>query len=143
MMKNIEIDIRIPNQTRFLALVGKIGENLARTLDIYKGDKEELAFNLNLVLTEGLSNAICHANLKDPEKYVHISVALCDNDLLIRIFDEGQGFCLESLNEPIDESTNVIDENGRGIFIIQSIMDKVSYKNLNGGNVLEMSKSLA
>ncbi|NIQ95503.1 MAG: ATP-binding protein, partial [Desulfuromonadales bacterium] len=57
----IEIDIKVPNQTRYLGMIGKIGEDIARTLKNYKGDREELAYHVNLVLTEAMSNAIRHA----------------------------------------------------------------------------------
>jgi len=136
---NIEIDIRVPNQTRYLSLIGKIGEDLARELDRYAGDRETLAYYINLVLTEAMINAIKHANAGDPEKTVHISIVLLDDELTIRVFDEGQGFDINTIPQPNFEE---LEEGGRGIFIIRSIMDTVYYRKVNGGNVLEMCKSL-
>jgi serine/threonine-protein kinase RsbW len=136
---NIEIDIRVPNQTRYLGLIGKIGEDLARELDRYKGDRETLAYYINLVLTEAMINAIKHANAGDPEKTVHISIVILEDELTIRVYDEGQGFDINNIPQPnFDE----LEEGGRGIFIIRSVMDTVYYRKVNGGNVLEMCKSL-
>jgi serine/threonine-protein kinase RsbW len=35
-----------------------------------------------------------------------------------------------------------LDDHGRGVYIIRSLMDKVTYRKFKGGHVLEMVKSL-
>jgi serine/threonine-protein kinase RsbW len=139
MREKIEVDIKVPNQTRYLSLIGKIGEDIARTLRKYKGDREELAYHLNLVLTEAMTNAIRHANEGDPKKEVHIIITIHDRCLRIKVFDQGQGFDVRALPAP---NFKALDECGRGVYIIRSLMDKVSYRKFNGGNVLEMVKIL-
>ncbi|MBE0599092.1 MAG: ATP-binding protein [Desulfuromonadales bacterium] len=139
MSEKIEIDIKVPNQTRYLSLIGKIGEDIARTLKRYHGDREELAYHINLVLTEAMTNAIHHANEGDPEKEVHITITLLGRNLNIKVYDQGQGFNVAAL--PIPEPQN-LEDHGRGIYIIRALMDHVSYRRTNGGNVLEMVKCL-
>lgn len=139
MKENLEVDIRVPNQTRYLSLIGKIGEDVARTLKRYKGDREELAYHLNLVLTEAMANAILHANEDDPEKEIHVTITILDEVLCIKVYDQGQGFDISMLPSPNFKS---LDDHGRGVYIIRSLMDKVTYRKLNGGHVLEMVKSL-
>lgn len=139
MEEKIEVDIRVPNQTRYLSLIGKIGEDMARTLKRYRGDREELAYHINLVLTEAMANVILHANQGDPEREVHISIAVVDRALTIRVFDEGCGFV--PCPEPADSHDN-LQEHGRGVYIIRSLMDSVTYQRLDGGHVLEMIKKL-
>jgi len=139
MRENIEVDIRVPNQTRYLSLIGKIGEDMARTLRRYKGDREELAYHLNLVLTEAMANAILHANEDDPEREIHITISILEQQLCIKVFDQGQGFDISSLPSPDFKS---LDEHGRGVYIIRSLMDRVTYRKMDGGHVLEMVKSL-
>ncbi len=139
MEEKIEVNIKVPNQTRYLSLIGKIGEDVARALKRYRGDREELAYHINLVLTEAMSNAIRHANEGDPEKEVHVTIAIEDQDLTIRVYDQGQGFDVCSLATP--EFRN-LDEHGRGIYIIRSLMDRVTYSECLGGHVLEMVKAL-
>jgi len=48
--KEIEVDIKVPNQTRYLSLIGRIGEDIAKELDKYDGDRETLAYHINLCL---------------------------------------------------------------------------------------------
>jgi len=140
-MKNhIDIEITVPNQTRYLSLVGRIGENMAHELGVFPGDRETLGHHLNVVLTEALVNAIKHANAAGPDKEIHIRINVSDQELLIRVYDNGQGFDLNLI--PSAECPDPLNEQGRGIYIIRSLMDSVEYKKANGGNVLEMKKRL-
>ena len=137
--KEIEVDIKVPNQTRYLSLIGRIGEDIAKELDKYTGDRETLAYHINLVLTEAMVNAIKYANPKDSEKLVHIVINISDDALVIKVFDKGQGFDINTIPSP---DFNRLEDRGRGIFLIRSLMDSVCYKKVRNGNVLEMSKKL-
>jgi len=139
MDEKLEVDIRVPNQTRYLSLIGKIGEDIARTLKRYRGDREELAYHINLVLTEAMANVILHANASDPEREVHISISIIEHDLVIRVYDEGCGFDVSTVPSPALKS---LDEHGRGVYIIRSLMDRVTYRKHASGHVLEMIKTL-
>jgi serine/threonine-protein kinase RsbW len=92
------------------------------------------------VLTEALVNAIKHANTADSNKEVHIRISVSDTELLIRVHDNGQGFDLNLV--PSTVCPDPLSEQGRGIYIIRSLMDSVEYRKDNGGNVLEMKKRL-
>ena len=138
-MKQVEVNITVPNQTKYLCMIGKIGESLAYTLNNYHGDREELAYHLNLVLTEALSNAICHANAGDPTKEVRVSISASDKDLKICVFDQGKGFDIQPLAKMKVHETA---EGGRGVQIIFKLMDRVEYLRKDSGNVLEMTKRL-
>jgi serine/threonine-protein kinase RsbW len=140
MKKNhLEVDIKVPNQTRYLSLIGRIGEDIAKELDRFSGDRETLAHHLNLVLTEAMANAIKYSGASDGEKMVHICISICASEIVIRVYDHGQGFDINSIPPP---NFDALEDRGRGIFIIRSLMDSVTYKKLPTGNVLEMSKKL-
>ena len=138
MTDRIAVDIKVPNQTRYLCLIGHIGENIARTLRDYSGDREKLAFDLNLVLTEAMANAIQHANEDNPAKEIHIEISIVSQRLIIRVFDFGTGFDVHQYIEP----SPPLDEHGRGIYLIHTIMDEISYNPTEKGHVLEMVKNL-
>ena len=140
MTENFEIDIKVPNKTQYLALIGKIGEDIARTLKSYSGNRSELAYQVNLVLTESMTNAILHtSNENKDNRQIHINIAIVNDNLHIKVYDQGKGFNLESLPPPDFKG---LKEGGRGIFIIQSIMDSVTCHKENGGHVIEMIKYL-
>ena len=134
----IAVDIKVPNQTRYLCLIGHIGENIARTLRHYGGDREKLAYDLNLVLTEAMANAIVHANEGDPAKDVHIEISIFKQNLIIKVFDFGTGFDIEEYIEP----SHPLNDHGRGIYLIRTIMDEITYMPTDKGHVLEMRKAL-
>jgi serine/threonine-protein kinase RsbW len=136
----VNLDIVVPNETRYLRFVGAIAEQLAKELDVREDQRETLAFDLNLALTEAVANAIQYsssARAKDP---VRICLSVKDANLSVRVFDHGVGFDLAAVPTPdFDE----LGERGRGIFFIRSVMDSVQYRKTDSGNVLEMRKKIA
>ncbi|GAM08299.1 serine-protein kinase RsbW [Geobacter sp. OR-1] len=138
----IEIQIKVPNQTRYLSLIGQISENLIKGICPLSEKNESDANIINVVTTEAVVNAIKHANADDREMSVKIIIKVSDKELSIKVYDSGQGFDLDTIPTP-DLISGSLDESGRGIFIIKSLMDSVVYKKANGGNILEMKKMLS
>jgi len=137
MSRRVQVDITVPNQTKYLGVIGRIGESMAYSLKGFRGNRRELAYHLNLVLTEALANAICHANRCDPDKDVRVLISASDRDLTIKVFDQGQGFDIEA-SAIRKAKTNA--EGGRGIQIIFKLMDRVRYIQEGDRNVLELTK---
>ncbi len=135
----LSVDIEVPNQTRFLALIGNIAEQIGKDLADEAGDPDTLAYHLNLVLTEAAANAIQHGLPDQPGSTIRISIGLEDKDLVVRVYDHGQGFDLEAVPPPEFADLN---ERGRGIFFIRTLMDSVDYRKAESSNVLEMRKTL-
>ena len=87
-----------------------------------------------------MTNAILHtSNENKDNRQIHINIAIVNDNLHIKVYDQGKGFNLESLPPPDFKG---LKEGGRGIFIIQSIMDSVTCHKENGGHVIEMIKYL-
>ncbi|MGY6277827.1 ATP-binding protein [Methylomonas sp. MgM2] len=136
----IHVDVVIPTHTKYLDLIGSIGERIAKELDDFTGDREALAYQLNLVLTEATANVIKHANDSNPkENTVKITIHLQENALVIKVYDHGQGFDLDTVPTPDFDHPK---ENGMGLFFIRSMMDSVTYTRQNECNVLEIIKYL-
>jgi serine/threonine-protein kinase RsbW len=135
----LEVDIKVPNQTKYLSLIGKIGEDIAKELDRYSGDRETLAYHINLVLTEATVNAIKYAKNGDKNKMVRIMIHITDEAISIKVYDHGQGFDINAIPAP---DFDVLEDRGRGIFLIKSLMDSVCYQQLPDCNMLEMTKKL-
>lgn len=139
MSERIFLDISFPYETDYLCLIGKIGEQLVWNLSSFSGDRETLAYHVNLVLTEAVANAIEHAADNRSSPFLHVTIRVENGLLTIRVFDQGPGFSLCDVQESCDDT---LEEHGRGIFIIKSLMDRVSYIKLDDGHVLEMEKNL-
>ena len=135
----IQVEVTIPTHTKYLDLIGSIGERIVKELDDFSGDRAALAYQLNLVLTEATANVIKHAKDHDPKDTVRILINLQKEVLNIKIYDHGQGFDLETIPMPDFEHPG---ESGMGIFLIRSMMDVVRYTRQGDCNVLEIIKYL-
>jgi serine/threonine-protein kinase RsbW len=136
----VTVDIVVPNQTRYLSLIGNIAEQIAKQLETGIGDRDTLAYHLDLALTEAMANAIQHGCPTNAKQSVRVCISIDDKTLWVRVFDHGQGFDLKAV--PTPEFAD-LDERGRGIFLIRSLMDSVEYRKTEDGNVLEMRKKFA
>lgn len=142
-MKNdIDIDITIPSHTRYLRMIRTVGVKVAQELDCPESIREALSNQLAVVLTEGLVNAIKHAKRGNFNEEVHLRINVSNKNLIVKIYDNGVGFDLDAVAPPCF-TPDGLEEKGRGIFILRSMMDTVKYSRSNGGNVLEMRKKLA
>jgi serine/threonine-protein kinase RsbW len=81
--------------------------------------------NIPVAVTEALSNAILRGNASDASRRVLVVVILDATGLTVDVTDEGSGFDVESaLHTPAD--TDWLErEDGRGLFLMRSLMDHV------------------
>ena len=77
--------------------------------------------NLVIAMTEAVNNAIVHGNRLDSAKEVFYQISTTGNGVRCVIEDEGEGFTLEELADPISPE-NLLLESGRGMFIINALM---------------------
>jgi anti-sigma regulatory factor (Ser/Thr protein kinase) len=95
-------------------------------------------FEIELSLDEALANAIRHGCQGDPTKFVQCCVTYEDGgNVLIVVRDPGPGFDVSRVPNPL-EGTNVLKGNGRGIFLINQLMDDVRFA--DGGREVHMRK---
>ncbi|MEY4635795.1 MAG: hypothetical protein RJA55_1593 [Acidobacteriota bacterium] len=88
---------------------------------------EEEVMKVELALQEGLANAIRHGCKNDPTKKVQCSVTFdSDGEVVIVIRDPGPGFKVADVPNPL-EGANVLKSSGRGVFLINELMDTVEF----------------
>jgi serine/threonine-protein kinase RsbW len=91
-----------------------------------------------VALTEALANAILYGNHEDRAKRVRLRASLTDRTLIIEVADEGSGFDLdECTNDPTDPA-NLEREDGRGLYLMRNLMDRVE-RFTDGGNVVRLT----
>lgn len=93
---------------------------------------------VQLALNEALANAVVHGAKADPSKIIECDVA-CDEKrgLLIIVRDPGKGFDPKAVPNPV-VGENVYSEHGRGIYLINQLMDEVKF--LKNGTEIRMVK---
>ncbi len=80
---------------------------------------------LNLALAEGFTNAVRHAHADLPGTTpIEIELVLQPDRIEIFIFDQGQPFDPDSINEPKPGS---LREGGYGWFLLRRLADQVTY----------------
>ena len=102
-----------------------------------KGYSEVTVFAVRLAIEEALNNAIRHGNAMDPNKTAELVYEVTDEQVDIRISDEGPGFDFQGVPDPtLDE--NLDKPTGRGLMLIRAYMDTVEFN--EKGNELHMVK---
>ena len=103
----------------------------------------ETQFNKLLVAaTEAVNNGIIHGTKRDPKKKVTLTCELESLTLIIRVQDEGPGVDPATIPDPLAEE-NLMRENGRGVFLMKSLMDKVDFEKIPEGSAVVMRMALA
>jgi serine/threonine-protein kinase RsbW len=93
---------------------------------------------IELALTEALANAVVHGAKGDASKIVECDVvANEDQSILIVVRDPGKGFDPGEIPNPL-RGESVYSDHGRGIFLINQLMDKVEF--LKNGTEIRMIK---
>jgi anti-sigma regulatory factor (Ser/Thr protein kinase) len=108
------------------AAMTKVSEGVTELLT-NKGWPDEEVMKVELALQEALANAIRHGCQNDPTKKVQCSVTFdTAGELVIVIRDPGPGFKVDEVPNPL-EGSNVFKPSGRGVFLINQLMDAVEY----------------
>jgi anti-sigma regulatory factor (Ser/Thr protein kinase) len=102
---------------------------------------EDKAIEVELALQEALANAIRHGCKGDRSKRIQCCVTSDESgEVVIVIRDPGTGFDLTSVPNPL-EGDNVFKPRGRGIYLINELMDEVRFA--DEGREIRMRKRLA
>src|SRR5260221_1236637 len=93
------------------------------------GFGEEDVQKVGMAVRESMVNAVLHGNQYDPQKKAGLRVELQNGGLVITITDEGAGFELEEIPDPL-ANENLLRHSGRGIFLIRAFMDDLKVRRL-------------
>jgi serine/threonine-protein kinase RsbW len=93
---------------------------------------------IELALQEALANAVIHGAKEDPTKTVECLVSSDEErGILIVVRDPGAGFTPDAIPS-CTLGENVYSNHGRGIFLINQLMDKVEFR--KNGTEIHMVK---
>ncbi len=98
---------------------------------------EQQEIDIMIALQEGLANAVLHGSGSDPSKVIRCAVNVTPEAITIVIRDSGEGFDTAAAADSADDGTN-LTQHGRGIHLMRSLMDEVSYR--HGGSELRLKK---
>lgn len=138
MSENQRIEISFPSRVEFLNLVHTVTDEMARMAG-FDGDE---SLNISLAVREAATNALIHGNGRDASKVVQVAFGVQEGSIEVEIQDQGVGFNPEAVDDPRDP-TNVARTSGRGIFLMRSFMDSVTFEKRNSdGMQVRLTKSV-
>jgi aminopeptidase N len=100
------------------------------------------AHDPNGKVREAATNALIHGNERDSSKLVMVAFGVQKGSIEVEIEDQGTGFNPEQVDDPRD-ADNVARTSGRGIFLMRSFMDEVTFQKSNSdGMHVRLTKSV-
>lgn len=112
--------------------LNNLQENLKFDNDFYA--------RLMLTVSEAATNGVVHGNKLNADKTVTLIASASNNNLVISIHDQGEGFVPEEVPNPLAEE-NLLKTSGRGVFLMKEYADEVKYE--DEGRKLVMTFVLA
>lgn len=133
-VRTIELDI--PNDVREIE---RVVELIRRECAAMQFTSRQLMLNVPVALTEALSNAILRGNAEDPDKRVRVNARVDEVTLVVEVMDEGQGFDIDLCTVDPTTPDQLQREDGRGLFLMRKLMDRVEQIPGRGGNVIRLT----
>jgi anti-sigma regulatory factor (Ser/Thr protein kinase) len=122
--------IRIASRAENIILVERMIEDVCDLFNI----SEDYYGNILVAITEAVNNAIYHGNQANPKKNIDIFFKSFPDHVSFIVKDEGTGFNYDTLPDPTNPE-NIEKPNGRGVFLMRNLADKVSFED-NGSKVV-------
>ena len=120
--------MRIPSTRKALQAIGAFLESFPELMML----AHERRINVQIAVTEIVTNAIIHGNRESEELPVDISICATSSEISIIVRDYGNGFQPESLPDPRSPELRELP-GGRGVFLTQQLADAVMFENLEPG----------
>lgn len=123
------IELSLPSRLDLLGVVDKVVEGVAEQMEFDDPDRDAIAISV----IEASTNAIQHGHRLDATKMVDIVFSLGRDTLEITVQDRGSGFTPNLEGDPTPP--DLLSTRGRGIFIMRSMMDDVSFDFSSGTRI--------
>ena len=136
------LEMKIPAKTEYIAVVRLTVSGIANRMGFHYDDIEDI----KVAVSEACTNAVEHGYDSSEDGYVTIGFGVYPDRLDVMVLDRGQSFNMEEVRQnlgPVDSDVSVeqLNEGGLGLFLIESLMDKVEI-NGDSGVVVMMTKML-
>jgi serine/threonine-protein kinase RsbW len=137
-MRTGALTFRIDSRLEHVALVGVAVRAICAAIPL---DDDEAA-SVELCVVEAVNNAIEHAYAEAGQP-VEVDLVLSNDALDITVRDRGRHMDWPRACADADAyAADALCEGGRGLFIMRSLMDRVSYRSAGQWNELAMHKRL-
>lgn len=137
---NWELTLHIPPKVHAVAGVRKVLNSFFQMHQL----RAQMMRHLNLVINEALNNAIENRKARST-KPIELQIKILPHDIWLAIRGESDKSGYQKLQQAMSHA-DLLDmdgERGRGLFLMQTLMDEVGLQNLSGHRTeIWMRKSL-
>ncbi|MCU0254697.1 MAG: ATP-binding protein [Acidobacteria bacterium] len=116
----IRITMSLPSRPEYLDLVQEVAVSVARLC----GFAEDGQMDIGLAMREGAVNAMKHGNKYDPRLPIDVEITGSIERVTMTIRDRGAGFDPQAVPDPTLPE-NILKPSGRGLFLINTLVDEV------------------
>lgn len=101
-----------------------------------------LLYQLELCVVEVASNIIKHAYHRKPDGRIELEIIFSTDNITFKFYDSGAACASLPTHLDIPPTSQEIPESGRGLAIINLLMDKIEITKEEGKNVTKLTKKL-
>jgi serine/threonine-protein kinase RsbW len=131
----MERELNIASKVESLREVEKLVDEVSSRCKL----SSEKYGNVLIATLEAANNAILHGNKLDENKDVNILFYWTKRVLNLTVTDQGKGFDFKSIPDPTSPD-NVQKVNGRGVFLMEKLSDKIDF--VENGRIVKLEFNL-
>lgn len=132
--ENALVSVCIPGETAFIPVARQTVDALGEKLRLSPGDRAAV----KLAVGEACNNAVLHPGATSLSPQVTVACRVLPDFLEIDVTNQGNGF-----HPPLGAKmpdAELLSESGRGMALMELMMDSVEYLSLHGNTVVRMRK---
>jgi serine/threonine-protein kinase RsbW len=130
------ITLKLPSRLELLAVLDRVAVTVCERLEFDEDTTSQVAMSV----IEAGTNAVQHGHKRDPSKFFETEFRLFPDRLEVDVRDQGGGFDVQKLVGDVTAPEHLLDMRGRGIFIMRSCSDEVSFDFTDKGTVCHLVK---
>jgi serine/threonine-protein kinase RsbW len=138
-MKNASdfIEMTVPAEAEYVGVVRLTSSGIANRIGFSYDEIEDI----KVAVSEACTNAVNHAYRQEEEGKITVGFGVYEDRLEIMVVDRGQSFDFSVIHDQVgpfsgDLPVENMSEGGLGLFLIETLMDKVEISGESGVIVL-------
>lgn len=137
------IEMKFPSSPEYVGLIRLTLSGVLSRAGATYDDIEDS----KIAVSEAVTNAVKHAYSADETGDISVGFAVFNDKVEIIVADNGQSFDYEQIKAELgpyneDDNINYLREGGLGLFLIETLMDKVTFKK-EPGVTISMTKYIS
>lgn len=117
--------LKLPSETDNLEIIREVVSKVASKVGFTTDDVSKI----ELAVDEACTNVIKHAYDGNSKNYIEVEIEIENNKFTVIVTDRGKGFNPKRIKVPdMKEYLEEMRVGGLGIYLMESLMDKVDFK---------------